>query len=145
LRYLESDDSFPEFVIIPVNLPEIDGVKAGFSGVDINMKTGEIIFTASVENTADTYNDGEILGSFVGIIDPKKLVNGYKPFCVPVKKHDDILKIKVESVTLLKSKNYKYKIMLVTDSDGGVSEILKGNLINKTFRMNKLKNGFKFQ
>src|SRR3712207_8318455 len=46
--------------------PEINGLKAGFSGA--SFFEDKIFITASVENTNDAYLDGEVLGSFVGYI-----------------------------------------------------------------------------
>ena len=48
-------------------LPLIDGCPAGFSGA--TFVDGQLFVSASVENTADAVLDGEVLGSFVGVVD----------------------------------------------------------------------------
>ena len=48
-------------------LPLIDGCAAGFSGA--TFADGQLFVSASVEDTADAVLDGEVLGSFVGVVD----------------------------------------------------------------------------
>lgn len=65
---LRTGQPIPEARTIAVDLPSIQGIEAGLSGAVAVPHQNKIIFTASVEGTDDTYNDGEILGSFVGVL-----------------------------------------------------------------------------
>lgn len=111
--------------ISKLNLPEIDGIEAGFSGATSDEVHNRIFVTASVENTANWIDDGQVLGSFVGLIEPDKLSDHYKPSFTLLKKEEDAIPVKVESIALISSKEESAKCVLVTDSDGGVSELFE--------------------
>lgn len=49
-------------------LPSLQGVPAGFSGASYVAALDRIVFTASVEDSADPILDGAVLGSFVGTL-----------------------------------------------------------------------------
>lgn len=117
--------------IIQVKLPEIAGIEAGFSGADLIPGTNKLIFTASVENTTDWISDGPILGSFIGMIDLKEVSSpDYVPLCTQINQADQPLLIKAESVTIShQPSDNGYKILMVTDSDDGNSEIISGILL----------------
>lgn len=120
---------YPEPKVFKIILPKINTNQAGFSGATSIPGESKIIFTASVENTTNPIDDGEILGSFVGVIDLEKLANQYEPVCVPFTKGKEILKIKVESVAISNHKKQNQaEVLFVTDSDGGYSEIIKSLL-----------------
>ncbi|MEO6346856.1 MAG: hypothetical protein ABIO60_03010 [Aquaticitalea sp.] len=85
-------------------------------------------FTASLENTPNTDDDGEILGSNIGIINLENLKDGYQPQCIQIETNSQPITIKVESVEVIKVIGPKeLKLVLVTDSDGGDSELIIGN------------------
>src|SRR5690606_20368636 len=69
LSYIKGERDFPKPEIKQYSLPIINGIEAGFSGATALLGEPRIIFTASVENTDNAYDDGEILGSFIGMID----------------------------------------------------------------------------
>ena len=69
IEYFNTLINFPVPKIKQYDLPEIKGIQAGFSGATLLNGKPAIIFTASVENTDNAYDDGEILGSFVGMIE----------------------------------------------------------------------------
>lgn len=125
LLYLEGSCSFPEPEITQFNLPKINGIEAGFSGATALKNEAKIIFTASVENTPNAYEDGEIMGSYIGIIDIKKdSISNTFQYCQiqNTKGH-----LKVESVTIDKEISpSKIKVVLITDDDNGNSIALKG-------------------
>lgn len=126
MRQVIAHESSPELEIIEVELPEIKGIKAGFSGATLVPGQRKILFTASVENTENWIADGEILGSFVGTIDLDELRNGDRPKCVQIKEGEQTLNIKVESLTVQNAGlGGELGIILVTDSDGGYSELLE--------------------
>ena len=127
--YLILGKKLPDFKIYEIKLPKIREIVAGFSGATVIPNQNKIIFTASVEDTSNPIYDGEILGSFVGIINLNEIKNQYVPVSIPISENSEILKIKVESVSIRKqiSEN-NAEILMVTDSDDGFSEILKCNL-----------------
>jgi hypothetical protein len=112
--------------LIKVNLPKINGIQSGFSGGEGLEDNNLILFTASVEGTKSTYHDGEIFGSFIGIL---RIENN------KIKFKDEIIQIpsdepnKVESVTKVKSlsKN-KFEIWMITDNDDGKSNLIEAIL-----------------
>lgn len=53
--------------IYPVELGHLDDIHLSFT--DVAMAEGVIYFTAAAENTSDTYLDGEVVGSILGILD----------------------------------------------------------------------------
>lgn len=105
------------------DLPEIDGVQAKFSG---GMKVkGEhvLVFTASVEGRGDAVSDGEILGSFIGLIQLNKLLEREMQIA-RVTKDGEPYTGKIESVDVEKVKDKKLLLNAVTDSDKGISTFL---------------------
>lgn len=127
LKYLKGQLPFPEPIAIRFDLPKIKGREAGFSGATALRESPCIIFTASVENTENAYDDGEVYGSFIGVIPilERGISNTFT--AVPIPYMDKA--IKVESVTLGKELSGKEAdLVLVTDSDGGSSLALKCKL-----------------
>ena len=60
---------------IPFQLPLINQVLASFT--DAILVNQQIYFLAAVENSQSTYDDGEVLGSFIGCIDLAQLKLNY--------------------------------------------------------------------
>lgn len=60
----------PHIHITPYELGDIDGVPLCFTDATA-LGDGEIIFTASAENTSDSYLDGQCMGSAIGVINRK--------------------------------------------------------------------------
>ena len=115
---------FPQPGITLFELPSINGIEAGFSGATAFQDQPYLLFTASIENTANAYDDGEILGSFVGLIPiaDEEISNSFKSVIIPFQ--DTALK--VESVTIDEEiSEGETSIILATDSDGGKSLVLK--------------------
>ncbi|MGF7139865.1 DUF6929 family protein [Roseimarinus sediminis] len=132
MTYLEGSGVLPEFRWYHIHLPALNGIGAGFSGASFLPGGRKIVFTASVENTSDTYHDGEILGSFVGIVDVSELANELSPWLVFIEENAKPLKLKVESVLPVSvSANNSIQLLMVSDSDGGSSELIKGVLTEK--------------
>lgn len=125
LEFLEGISELPKMKVYSLDLPQIDGIVSGFSGATSDEKNGMILFTSSVENTSDWVQDGEVLGSFVGIFDPEKLHQHFTPHCFLIGDKNGPLKVKVESLTLDDATENDYHCSAVTDSDGGASELLK--------------------
>ncbi len=129
LKYLNGKCICPEPKILKIKLPKIGKIKSGFSGATTSPDGKSLIFTASVENTSDWVDDGEILGSFVGVIPLRKLLDQMVAKCIPIVAVDKVLKIKVESVSVSHVDALNgIHLLLVTDSDGKESELLEAVL-----------------
>ena len=131
MAYLQKPEgAMPDYSVIPFRLPEIDGFKAGFSGA--SFFDGKIFITASVENTNDAYQDGEVLGSFVGYIEIDQLPNPVVTATRLMKTSDQPYPEKVESISITgKSGHNQYQALAITDNDNGQSELLELALIIK--------------
>ncbi len=128
LAHLKGETAFPNPEITEFSLPKINGIEAGFSGATTLKNVSKIIFTASVEATDNAYDDGEILGSFLGIIDiSNDAVSNVFDYCsVP----NAVDKLKVESITVDEEISAgKTKIILITDDDQGNSTIIESMLL----------------
>lgn len=111
-----------------IDLPQVDGIQAGFSGATADEKHHRLLFTASVENTSNWVDDGAVLGSFVGVIDVAKLHYHYVPKCELLTEGENTLPLKAESISVKFAEKKHVKCLLVTDSDGGESEALEIDL-----------------
>lgn len=128
LSYIKGEINFPEPEIKQFSLPKINGIEAGFSGATALQNEPKIIFTASVEDTNNAYDDGEILGSFIGMIDiSKNTISEVYTYCeIP----NTEAKLKVESVTIKEEiSSGKTKVVLITDDDLGNSLIVESMLL----------------
>ncbi|MBN2778728.1 MAG: hypothetical protein JXR36_13870 [Bacteroidales bacterium] len=116
--------NFPKYKAVTIKLPTINGIEAGLSGATISQSTGKLYLTASVENTEDSYNDGEILGSFVASVPLSSLYNDDSFNIIQIDNNGD--PVKAESICILSNQSDKNDILgIVTDSDGGESLFLK--------------------
>ena len=125
IDYLSGTRETIKIKVKTIDLPDIGGIRAGFSGATADEKFQRIVFTASVENTADWVADGEVLGSFIGVLNLQSLKNHAAPKCVLIINKQEILRIKAESIALEESYENSFHCLVVTDSDGGKSELLK--------------------
>lgn len=129
LNYMNRESKFPIPVVSKLKLPSIGNIEAGFSGASIIPGTNTIIFTASVEDTPNAYDDGDVLGSFICTIDLDQLNDPEKLNSILIEKIKEPWQIKVESVSILnKISDRELEIVMVTDSDGAESLLLKGKL-----------------
>jgi hypothetical protein len=96
----------PHIKITPYDLGEIDQVPLCFTDAT-SLSSGEIIFTASAENTSDSYLDGACMGSAIGVINSQ----GNLSFLESINK-----KIKLEGVEA-KVKDKTIELLLVSDAD----------------------------
>ena len=116
LSYLEGETSLPKPKIDSYTLPKINGLEAGFSGATVLKNNPYIIFTASVEDTPNAYDDGEIYGSFIGMIPIEKdgLSSSFKSVLFPIIGEE----LKVESVTVKEEIEFgETTLVVVTDDD----------------------------
>lgn len=129
LNFLNGLNELPSYNLYHINLPRYNGLDAKFSGASAMIGSQQLVFTASLEDTPNTYDDGEVIGSYVGIINLEYLKDGYQPQCILIADNSKPIAIKVESVEVLETINpNELKLVLVTDSDGGESELLVGSL-----------------
>lgn len=128
LAYIRGERTFPTPEIREFFLPKINGIEAGFSGATVLESEAKIIFTASVEDTDNAYDDGEILGSFIGMIDLSndQLAGSYDYCPIP----NTEVNLKVESVTVEEEiSSGKTRVVLITDDDLGNSILIEGLLL----------------
>lgn len=105
-------------------LPDIDGCPAGFSGATF---VDEYLFvSASVENTDDAVLDGEVLGSFVGVVDA---VAGTANFARLAWADGRPYRGKVEGLAVRRQvTGNQFELLLVTDDDAGGSTAATAHL-----------------
>ncbi|GAB3198410.1 hypothetical protein GCM10027293_15150 [Pontibacter aydingkolensis] len=132
--FLMRNGDLPVAAVYYFNLPAIGNNNAGFSGAYI---LGDKLFvTASVEDTPNAIDDGEVLGSFIGVIDLLALpyaMNAANPLAVPstqiLNADGSTYKVKAESLVVTETqKDKKYKVVVVTDDDQGSSELIEVEL-----------------
>ena len=128
LDFIKEESALPVIEVHEYVLPKIKNVEAGFSGATILKNQPKIIFTASVEDTDNPYDDGEILGSFIGVIDiSNKTVSAHFEYCELSNSEEHY---KVESETIEEEINDgETKMILITDDDQGNSKILESLLL----------------
>jgi hypothetical protein len=112
-----------EFNILSNNykLPKIKGVRSSFT--DAVALDDKIYFLSTAEDTDSTYNDGEILGSFIGCIDTKTMKIDF------TKKISDTHKF--EGLTVYKNSSDTIEFLLCEDND---TEVLEANIYKLSFR-----------
>lgn len=115
---------------LSLQLPDIDGSASGISDACFLKDKNLIVATAAVEQTANTYDDGLVLGSFIVL-----LSTDGKTLDTQLIQDDQgqLLPIKVEGITWLESTVDGEVFLLCTDSDGGDSEVLKVLVNNSAF------------
>lgn len=124
LAYCHQEATFPKPKVYDYTLPKINGLEAGFSGATISDDKSYLIFSASVEDSPNAYDDGDILGSFLGVIGIKDGVLN-EDFLIQ-KIPNPGFPLKVESVIVdQKLSDTITDLVLVTDNDGASSEILR--------------------
>jgi hypothetical protein len=115
--FVENGEELSDIKNVKYHLPAVDGYVAGFSGACV--LEDDLIFCASLEKTSDWINDGEILGSFIGLIHLCENCNEVAA-CVRV---TDSEKIEGLCVTQKRGKNIELKA--VCDNDNGASTLLE--------------------
>lgn len=121
----------PHVQVQRYHLPLTNGIHTGFSGACTDLRRNRIYFSASAEDTADWVQDGAVHGSYIGWIVRPLATDGGEIHVIPVV--DDagrLLPIKIEAIGLLPQLDGKVRILALTDSDGGFSEMLVLELRN---------------
>ncbi|MBP7183898.1 MAG: hypothetical protein KBA06_00180 [Saprospiraceae bacterium] len=123
---LDTNRTLPLYDTFRIKLPTLEGYYAGFSDATMAPDGKNIIFTASVEGSNNSYDDGVIFGSFIGILPLADLKDGYEPTAKLLTDNGRTLKIKVEGVAVKKvEEDGKLHLILLTDPDGSHSEWLE--------------------
>lgn len=130
VNFLLLQGSIPAVAVYHFQLPELQQYQAGFSGAyTIN---GKLFFTASVESAPHATVDGEVLGSYVGLIHLSALpyaLDRNRPLQVPAAplrdKQDTIYKGKAEALIVHELAQGQYKVVVVSDDDLGHSDLLE--------------------
>lgn len=106
---------------VPIILPEEKGVRATFT--DAVLVEGKIYFLAAAEDSNSTYEDGVVLGSWVGAINPLTFETEF------TEKITD--KHKFEGITVYKNSKSEINFLLCEDND---SEILNADIYKLTIK-----------
>ena len=126
LAHLEGGGPIPPLQAFRASLPALEGYASGFSGATLTPDGQALLFTASVERTANWYDDGPIVGSLVGILPLRDLRDGVKPRCAPLAADGKNLPVKAEGLAVDgQEKDGSLRLILVTDSDDGGSEWIR--------------------
>jgi hypothetical protein len=111
------------------NLPRLGDREAGFSGADDWPEIDSLVFSASVENADNAYDDGEVPGSFLRLIPLSTLTRGaplhLSGRCWRLSKAGRSLKTKVESIALARTGRSQAIGTLVSHNDDGSSEFFR--------------------
>lgn len=128
-RFMKGESSdLPTATALRFNLPSIGGFVSGFSGASFITEQQALLITSSVEATGDAYNDGEVLGSFIGYLPLSELKDGKDLTQVlqPLQRDGKTVITKVESISVREiSTDGSLKVTAASDNDTGVSEFFE--------------------
>ena len=102
-----------------IELPALNGIPGLISGA-ATLDDHRILFTASLENTKDWTKDGEISGSYIGILDVSKKAPELES-CLLVSQNNKPLIVKLESLDVISNSGTQTDIISVADNDDGSS------------------------
>jgi hypothetical protein len=134
---ITSPDFFRRQADVQIDLLDIDFSDyegtIGISGLTYSYVHDQLIFTTSVEDTPDSYTDGAIGISYLGIVE-----NGYRKIWRHKMKVNELIDLpgtheafkghKVESVCIQSERNRSIKMHMVADDDTGKSFLFKVRL-----------------
>jgi hypothetical protein len=127
IHFLIQKGPLPRVKARVIQLPSLEGVNSGFSGATVSTKTGRLIVTTSVEETDNAFDDGRVLGSFIGWapLGEHDLSENYEFVRLPSADQP----LKVESVTIEHEDSESgMTVLMTTDSDGGISQLIRARL-----------------
>ncbi|GAD89599.1 hypothetical protein VHA01S_023_00130 [Vibrio halioticoli NBRC 102217] len=128
LNYLQGKiDHIPSLDVVEITLPSINGVQACLSGADFWQSSNSLIYTASVEgNNSSSVNDGEIQGSFVGVLPIDALNNkeslDLTPYSQLIQNAGKPVITKAESIAVAEQTSEQASGYVVSDNDNGTSQ-----------------------
>ncbi len=127
----DTDGDVPKYATFNYTLPKIERFESGFSGAVTLPNQRQALVTASIENTSDAEEDGDVLGSAVAVVplfedkQVGKQESSKAEAYAFVSKNGRPLRIKIESIALFeKIGESQYRVLAVTDDDQGGSELL---------------------
>ena len=125
LAFIKSEtDLIPAIKVYPFKLPSDKGVAAGFSGACILPEHSGLLFTASLENTANEIDDGAVLGSYLGFVSFKTMKEG-KFVAELITENGETLQKKQEGITIKSLNKNQVIILTVCDNDDGSSDLFE--------------------
>lgn len=128
LSFVKNGGDVPKIVSKHYNLPSKNGVTARFSGATFHTTSNVLLFTASVEATNNAYDDGAVLGSFVGCVALNNGELSEELQCVQIENTNPL---KIEGITIISAaKQNECTLCLVSDNDGEYSEMIEVILSN---------------
>ena len=122
---------FPDkFKVMPIKIGTLNNIALGISGACYDEKNDILLLTASAEDTNNAYDDGEIIGSAIGIV-----YNAYQKLkeqefvidkLIELDKINPVfIKQKIESICITKQSEKDYTCTLVADNDDGKSVLFE--------------------
>lgn len=118
------------FKIIPINIDNYNNIALGISGAYYLEEKDILLLTASAENTSNAYDDGEIIGSVLVVVE-----NAYEQLnsseltlknLIYLEEINPVFaKQKIESVCITHKKEDSYLCTLVADNDDGNSGLFE--------------------
>lgn len=105
------------------DLPRIEGHRATFSGASSLSGTHHLLFSASVEVTDNSIDDGKILGSFIGTLDLSDKVNP-SVHCARIMMNADGSPFsgKLEALEGQRMPGGALRVVGITDNDDGTTQ-----------------------
>ena len=125
---------FPDkFKIVPIKISTLQDVTLGISGACYDAKNDVLFLSASAENTSNAYDDGEIIGSVLAIVENATVHLNQAELTIDTfilldEIDEGFLKQKIESVCIHHQVNKQYKLTLVADNDDGKSVLFEISL-----------------
>ncbi len=127
LIYMKEKGALPPVKFKTFELPGIDGSTSGFSGATVTSDGKYAFVTSSVEVSDDSYNDGDILGSFIGVVPLYSAPD--KTHWARIESPEEPLKVEAISILNQLGEN-SYEVVLTTDSDGGGTSVFMRGLLS---------------
>lgn len=122
-RSSPGNKKFPSIKTHRLKLPSLHGVQAGMSGA-CTLNDTTLLLTASLENTTNWTQDGEILGSYILIV--KLATQGPELVqAIPIKNKNAVMPVKLESLDIISANDSQVLIAAVADNDNGSSTVYR--------------------
>jgi hypothetical protein len=122
---------FPnKFKVIPVAIGTLGNVALGISGACYDLHRDILFLTASAEDTSNSYDDGTIVGSVIGVVHNAYAQLNNQTFVIetfiPLDTIDPAFsRQKIESICITASAENNYRCTLVSDNDDGKSVLFE--------------------
>jgi len=123
MKYItNSSNKIPQPEVFSFKLPRMENTLAGFSGACMLPSQNGLLFTASLEATSNAYDDGEILGSYIGQIKFDEFEKSNLNATL-VTQNGKAIKTKLEGITVKSETRKSLHLLCVSDNDDGTSWI----------------------